>query len=61
MMHVEFEDGTVAKPHETGEVVFRREVIGFQGYLNDAEANATRSTRRRSSTIASAPALGCPA
>src|SRR5579859_1596970 len=34
------EDGTEAPPGTVGEVVFRREGLGFQGYLNDAEATS---------------------
>jgi crotonobetaine/carnitine-CoA ligase len=33
-------DGVEAAPGEVGEVVFRRESLGFEGYLKDDEANA---------------------
>jgi len=35
------EDGRPVPPGQVGEVVFRREVIGFSGYLKDSEATAS--------------------
>jgi acyl-CoA synthetase (AMP-forming)/AMP-acid ligase II len=39
-------DGVEAAPGEVGEVVFRLENLGFEGYLNDDEANAAALDER---------------